>query len=397
LTNPRAVTTILTPIPFLSPLGKGKRMSRPSARRGPARWGIAFIVTVVVLLVSHGLKPFVGDIAPYLTAIPAVAFSVWYCGIGPSFLSIAVVLLTATYWHTEPTHSLHAIDVTYWVESTVFLIASGLVVVVGELAHRENERLLSAHGELEERVRERTVDLDIANQGLSELTARLLRLQDDERRRIARDLHDSIGQILAALGMNLSTVLADIDRLAKTANLVKDSRELVAETSTNIRTISYLLHPPLLDENGLASALPWYIDGFSERSNIKVDLDLPEDLGRLPQDSEVAIFRIVQECLTNIHRHSESATAKIRVTRSESQVVVSVEDCGKGISAEKVAEMASRGVPGVGLRGMRERVRQLGGSLEIESAGSGKGTVVKALLPVADGAASRRMVAGLQP
>ena len=189
---------------------------------------------------------------------------------------------------------------------------------------------------------------------------------------------------MASLGINLSSVEAEIERLMKAINIVKDSRELVREMSTNIRTISYLLHPPLLDEKGLSFAIPWYAEGFAERSKIKVDLELPDDLGRLSRDSEVAIFRVVQECLTNIHRHSESVTAKIRITRSENDVCVEVEDHGKGVPSEKLHEMTSGATPGVGIRGMRERIRQLGGILEIESPGSGQGTVVMTRLPLVD-------------
>jgi len=142
----------------------------------------------------------------------------------------------------------------------------------------------------------------------------------------------------------------------------------------------------LLDEAGLASALRWYIEGFAQRSKIKVDLEFPTDFGRLSRESETAIFRTVQECLTNIHRHSESPTATIRIVASDSNIRVEVEDRGKGIPPEKEFEMASTGTPGVGIRGMRERLRQLGGSLDIHS--NGKGTLIVARLPVAVASAS---------
>ena len=253
-------------------------------------------------------------------------------------------------------------------------------MVMGESNRRRNEAYRKAQGELEERVRQRTIELDQANQSLRELTGRLLQLQDDERRRIARELHDSVGQMLAALAMNLSAVNSDIERLTNTANAVSSSMNMVQEMTKEIRTISYLLHPPLLDEAGLDSALRWYIEGFAERSNIQVELDFPEDFGRLSRELETAIFRTVQECLTNIHRHSESPTAKIRLARNGAEVHVEVEDEGKGIPPEKHYEVASPGTPGVGIRGMRERLRQLGGSLEIHS--NGKGTLVKARLPM---------------
>jgi signal transduction histidine kinase len=154
--------------------------------------------------------------------------------------------------------------------------------------------------------------------------------------------------------------------------------QLVQQASSEIRTLSHLLHPPLLEIAGLASALRWYVDGFSERSNIKVELEIPDDFVRLPDDLELAIFRVVQECLTNIHRHSESATAAIQIQQDGNSLKVRVQDQGKGIPLEKQRELieASRG--GVGFGGMRERVRQLGGALEIQS--NGDGTVVIATL-----------------
>jgi len=183
--------------------------------------------------------------------------------------------------------------------------------------------------------------------------------------------------------MNLAAVGADIERLAKTATTIADSTALVNDMSTDIRTISYLLHPPLLDESGLSSALTWYIKGFSERSKIDVDLQIPADFGRLSRELETAIFRVVQECLTNIHRHSGSSVAKIRVAHSGSHVRIEVEDKGKGISPEERLQIVSSptGTPGVGIRGMRERLRQLGGTLEIQSSGEGKGTLITARLP----------------
>jgi len=221
-----------------------------------------------------------------------------------------------------------------------------------------------------------------AEESLRLLSGQLLHLQDQERRRIARELHDSAGQILAALGMNLSLVGSENGNIApRAAKAIQESVGLVQELSRELRTISHLLHPPLLDEVGLASGLRSYLEGFTERSKIRVDLELPADLGRLQQDSETAIFRIVQECLTNIHRHSESPVARIRIRRTDIEVSLEVEDRGKGIAAEKRQAMDSGGTAGVGIRGMRERLRQLGGSLEINS--NDTGTVVVARLPVA--------------
>ena len=213
----------------------------------------------------------------------------------------------------------------------------------------------------------------------------LLQVQDEERRRIARELHDSAGQRrLAALTMNLTP--SESERGNTSPDMEKAIREslgLINELSKELRTISYLLHPPLLDEVGLPSALRVYLEGFVERSKIKVDFDFPENFGRLPPDMETTIFRMVQECLTNIHRHSGSMVATVRVLRVDGQVRVEVADEGKGITAEKQKDMDSAKKLGVGITGMQERLRQFGGTLEIKS--SVNGTLVVAKLPVTDG------------
>ena len=215
-----------------------------------------------------------------------------------------------------------------------------------------------------------------------DFAARLQTMQDEERRRIARELHDSVGQLLAAIGMNISVVQAQAYKLdGRAAGAVSDNVALVEQVSREIRTISHLLHPPLLDIAGLASALRWYVDGFSQRSDIKVNVEIPADLGRLPGEMEIAIFRIVQECLTNIHRHSGSDVAAIRLFQEGDRLIVQVQDNGKGIPADKQRQLLDMDRGGVGFAGMRERLRRLGGTLQIES--KENGTVVSAILKVA--------------
>ena len=355
--------------------------------RASVRWATALVSAVLALLLAGGLHPFLGELAPFITAFPAVAIAAWRCGLWQSFASIAITVLGGTYWFIEPLHSFRITGAPETITLLAWILACVIIVAVGEMNRRENDKLRKEQGELEEKVRQRTIQLDQANGSLSDLTARLLQLQDEERRRIARDLHDSIGQTTAVLGVNLSRIESEMERMVKAIGIVKDSQEIVRETGANVRTISYLLHPPLLDENGLSSALPWYIEGFSGRSGIHVKLELPDDLGRLSHDSEVAIFRVVQESLTNIHRHSGAAKANIRISRSNRDVCVRIEDDGKGISADKLHEMASAGTPGVGIRGMRERIRQLGGTLQIDSKGADKGTAVIVRLPFIGGEA----------
>jgi PAS domain S-box-containing protein len=235
--------------------------------------------------------------------------------------------------------------------------------------------LWDAHEQLETRVKERTSELDHAQERLRVLSARLLQMQDDERRRIARELHDTAGQILVALNLNLVPVEEELRKAnSRLVGPIGESLHLIDELSKDLRTMSHLLHPPLLDEAGLQSAVRWYVEGFAERSKIKVDLRLDPGLGRLPAELETAMFRIVQECLTNIHRHSGSSFASIVITRDARVVTIEIRDRGKGMAKPIRA--------GVGLQGMGERVRQLEGHLEIES-GSG-GTRVTAIFPTDD-------------
>jgi signal transduction histidine kinase len=347
-----------------------------------SRYILAVLSALFALLVCSLIEPFLGIAGCYLLIFLPVAVSAWYCGVGPSIVAVVIGLTGATVGFAPNTHSFVRPNLDSSISMLVFVLCSFVVILLGEGRLRENAALHQAQGELELRVRERTADLDAANGSLRDLSTRLMRLQDEERRRIARELHDSVGQTLAALAMNLALVRSDVERLSKIANALTDSESLVRDMSTEVRTISHLLHPPLLDEAGLSSAIHWYGDGFAKRSGIKVEIDVPEDLQRLPAELETAIFRVVQECLTNIHRHSGSPVARIRVRRHDEHVDVEIEDKGRGISPEKQEEMANAGTPGVGIRGMRERIRQLGGTLDIQS--SAKGTLVKLQLPVVD-------------
>lgn len=272
-----------------------------------------------------------------------------------------------------------------------------------EIAERQQveRELTMARDQLEKRVMERTAELHEknlqiqqqaesltrVNRGLRQLSARLLRVQDEERRRIARELHDSTGQVLALLSMNLAGLEVEAAKVSpKLARSLSENARMVEQISGELRTISYLLHPPLLDEVGLESALRWYTEGFVQRSGIRVHLDLGGEFGRLTPDLETAVFRVVQECLTNIHRHSGSATAAIRLSQSAGRVMVEIEDAGKGIAPEKLSQVVSFGAPGVGLRGIRERIKDFEGELEIASGDNG--TTVRVSIPISASSAA---------
>lgn len=217
---------------------------------------------------------------------------------------------------------------------------------------------------------------------LRALTARVMRAQDDERRRIARMLHETTAQDLAALKMQLGSLSRSEPALSDHARAaLEESIELAERSMASIRTLSYLLHPPFLDEAGIVSALRWYAEGFSKRSGITIDLDLPDTFPRMTQDIETTLFRVVQEALINIHRHADSPSATIRLHGRGSDVLLEVEDRGRGMPSQPLAQPArGGGTLGVGVASMRERLQQLGGVLDIES--STRGTIVRARVPV---------------
>lgn len=242
------------------------------------------------------------------------------------------------------------------------------------------DALRSARDHLEAVVEDRTSTL-------RRLSIELLRVQDDERRRIARELHDSLGQYLAAAKIQVGTMAlgARNGKNGKNGKVEKQSLDEVQNTLdraiAETRTLSHLLHPPLLDAAGLASAATWYVEGFGKRSGIQTSLTLPEDLGRLSMAVETALFRIMQEALTNVHRHSGSKRVDITVTRTESLVALVIRDFGKGMNDETLEQFKLSGTKvGVGLAGIRERLKELGGTFQIES--SPEGTTLTASIPI---------------
>jgi PAS domain S-box-containing protein len=257
-----------------------------------------------------------------------------------------------------------------------------------EEALRESEnRFRTLSERLDSEVRARTRELELSNadvmrqsEQLRELSWQMLRIQDEERRHIARELHDSAGQLLTVLAMNLSTLIRKTQEKApELAESAEEARDLVHQLTNEIRTNSYLLHPPLLDEEGLQSAISWYVRGLTERSGLDIAFKISEGFGRLPREMELALFRLVQESLTNIHRHSGSKRAMIEIFRTPGQVLLEVRDEGKGISREKLAGIQSRGA-GFGIRGMRERARQFNGEMSIES--DSRGTLFRVSIPM---------------
>ena len=383
---------ILTPIPIQS-----------VARR----YIVAVLTGVLAILLRWLLDPVLGHVAFYATVYIAVAYCAVVCGSKPAIISGAIGFLGVFYWFVDPRYSLRVIDLPEIHGIIGFLLVSGVLIGFGQ-ANRSKQLVLNntidaltteaterqraeaelrvAHDELEQRVIERTSALsealkqleseiavrEQAESQLRHLSLRLMTLQDEERRRIARDLHDTAGQTLAAMKMSIALIRQLDGTAAGLQPLLDDLDALADEALQEVRTTSYLLHPPLLDEAGIASAARWFVDGFSRRSGIQVHCDIPDKMERPSRECELVIFRVLQESLTNVHRHSEAAAASIRLARANDVFQLEICDNGKGISEERLRRFeTSANKAGVGITGMRERVRELGGHLEIKSLNPG--------------------------
>lgn len=264
---------------------------------------------------------------------------------------------------------------------TVETLSVGFILALALLA--VHYRFLSA--ELRAREQAERIARD-SEESLRRLTGRLLQLQDAERRKFSRELHDSLGQYLAGVKMSLEMFATQ-----RKDTLFAEAIQLLDQAIAETRTISHLLHPPLLDEAGLASAARWYLEGFAQRSGIEVKIDLPEDVGRLPKAVALALFRILQESLTNIHRHSGSTKADVVLTLLHDKVILQVRDYGKGIAPELLKNFRTKGTnSGVGLAGMRERMHELGGQLKIQLCSPG--TLISVDIPLSKPAAQEEAV-----
>jgi len=330
------------------------------------KYVLAVLSVAAAVLVRAAAVPVLGpELFPFVTFFGAIVFCAWFCGLGPSILAVFLSAYAAFYIFLPPAFE-HTIrdPIVEGGGLVLFVIVSAFVIALGE----SNRRIRIG---LENRILERT-------EALRSLTSRLIQAQDSERRRFARELHDSAGQLLAALSMNFAE-LRNFDVPPSAQKTIADSASLLEELSRQCRTISHLLHPPLLDETGLSPALSWCIDGFSERSKIKATLSAPNDLGRFDADVEIAVYRLVQEALTNIHRHSGSKDAQVEVNYDTEGLSVTVRDHGTGIAPERLAGLKeNRG--GIGISGMQQRFYELGGRIDICS--NRTETMIKGALPV---------------
>lgn len=483
--------------------------SRTATKQAAIRYSLAVLASVAALILRKILNPLLGAQEPFHTAWLAVVFSAWYCGIGPSVVTVLITLFGIWYWFLPPYNSFTLQSYTQAYGLLFFLAFSGVIVFLGEHTRRimlrrerAEKELREVQEKLEDRVRDRTAALqksaaaleqktaelvekaamlDLANDAIFVRTAsdtisfwnegaerlygwtkqeaigrsphellhtefpvspqdikarqswkgelrhtkrdgiqiivasrwttlrdhggnatgwleintditqrkraedaaralsgRILTLQDEERRRIARGLHDSLGQYLAALKMNLDTFPSpDQKQAAVTAECLAILEKCIAET----RTISHLLHPPLLDESGLGSAARWYVDEFARRSGIAINFHASADLLRLNSEIEIAMFRAIQEGLTNVHRHSGASSVDIHLSLEGNRVRLEIRDNGRGMPEEQLNRlMEGTTEAGVGLAGMRERIRELAGNLEIQSDRTGTRLIVVAPL-----------------
>jgi signal transduction histidine kinase len=353
---------------------------------GLRRYAVALASAAISILLRGLLEPVLEHSGFYITVYLAVVFSALVCGLWPSILTAVVATSGIVYWFVDPRNALLISDKREIHGLIACVIGCPVLIALGEANRRKQLRLNEAHDLLEQRVAERTVELsrtlikleaevgvrkEIEEQ-LRRLSIHLMTIQDEERRRIARDLHDTAGQTLAAIKMSLAMLQQEEPPSAQTGKVLNDLNALTDEALQEIRTSSYLLHPPLLDEAGFASAAQWFAEGFTKRSGIQVHCDVSQCAERLPQAVELALFRVLQESLTNIHRHSGATAAKIRFIRHEDKTELQITDNGRGLSAEQLKRFQeSDGGAGVGIAGMRERIRGLGGEMRVQSEGTG--------------------------
>lgn len=359
-------------------------------------YAVALVVTTIAVLIRWALNPILGDSVPWITLFPSVAFVAFNFSVGPSVMSVALGLIAVDRF-IAPISGPLAVPRQNAAMSIIFIAGCGLLIVFGESRQRNLRKLYRSEAELkkaqeelqhkvEERTRELSSNLALlqsaikmrnrAEEELRKLSARLLRVQDEERRRIARELHDSTGQTLSVMKFTLAKLA---ENAPNSGHLIAELEALTNQAITEVRTTSYLLHPPLLDELGFAAAARWFVEGFAQRSGIEAKFDL-EDV-RLPKDIELTFFRVLQESLTNVIRHSGSRVAEIRFWSEGDIAMLCVKDYGRGIPSEKLRDFREMGpCVGVGLAGMHERVRDLRGDLDIES--NGLSTSITAKVPM---------------
>jgi signal transduction histidine kinase len=346
------------------------------------RYSIAIASAVLAILLRALLEPLLGHSSFYVTVYVAVVFSALLCGLGPSIVSAVLGTVGIVYWFVDPRHSL-TIANRRDVHSLIgCVVACAVFIALGDANRKRRLQLVQAQDTLEQRVKERTAELSHALANLEtevaerkkaeeqqrKLSARVLTLQDDERRHIARDLHDSAGQTLAATKMSLAMLQQTNSLSDHGLKLLDDLHALTDQALQEIRTTSYLLHPPLLDECGFASAARWFVEGYTKRSGIAVECEIPEQMERLAPSLELALFRILQESLTNVHRHSGATAACVKLRCDPEWLNFEVSDNGRGIPEHRLKQFRdSNGNGGVGIAGMQERVRELGGEMRIRS------------------------------
>lgn len=379
------------------------------------RYTVATLAGILAIVLRWVLDPVLGHVAFYVTVYIAVVYCAIVCGYAPAILTSLLGFFGIFYWFVDPRHSFYVVRPSEIHGVVGFFLVSAVFIALGEANGKQHLRLNEsvtaltrevderqraqndlrvAHDQLEQRVQERTQELfqalsrlesevevrEHAEEELRQLSVRLMTVQDEERRRIARELHDTAGQTLAAIKMSIA-LIRPFEKSCPEMQVFIDDLNALADTALQeVRTASYLLHPPLLDEAGIASAARWFAEGFAHRSGIDVQCDIQERMERPSRECELVLFRVMQESLTNVHRHSGASAATVRLRRNEHVLQLEIADNGKGIAVERLRRFqSSTSQTGVGIAGMRERVRQLGGHLELRSAGVG--TTVYVVLP----------------
>ena len=405
----RSIRALVTPLP---------------SQRLATRYTVAALAGVLAVILRWALDPALGHVDFYVTVYIAVAYCAIVSGYAPAALTAVLGFVGIFYWFVDPRHSFGPARLSEIHGVVGFFLVSIVLVALGaanrskqlrlnesihalssEISERQlaQRNLQPAHDELEHGVQARTQELSEAlarlrdemdvrehtEEQLRNLSLRVMTLQDEERRHIARELHDTCGQTLAAMKMSIALIRETEKPRPELQVLLDELTALTDSALQEVRTTSYLLHPPLLDEAGITSAARWFVEGFARRSGIEVQCEIAANIERAPRDCELVLFRVLEESMTNVHRHSGASAATVRLQRLGEQLQLEIQDNGKGIAEERLRSLdKSAGKIGVGITGMRERVHQLGGRLEIHSSGSG--TTVCVALPLATPEGSSR-------
>lgn len=346
-------------------------------------YGVSLLSVVIATLIRIWLDPILGEGTPFATFTFSIMFAAWYSGMGPALLAMALGFISAAYFFVSPRNSVAMSGLEAQTGAALYVIVGIFSIIFAEIMHRAQRRakvnaaeLLRKQADLEHEVRERGA----AQLAYVNLLRQFVNVQEEERRRISRELHDQCGQELTALTLGLKFLEASVNENPEAHKRLANLQELVSGIAREVHHLALELRPAALDELGLSSALTNHLETWSSRTGIQVDFETHGLESRLPNEVETAIYRSLQEALTNVAKHTTSKNVSVILTRRDREVLAIVEDEGPGFDIESIIRDAGL-IQRLGLLGMRERIEAVGGRLDIESAPDA-GTTIYARVPL---------------